>query len=170
MKKVFKNLLLLLLVIFVIIQFFHPVKNISSPENLLQNDISKLYSVPDSVNQILQTSCYDCHSNNTAYPWYSKIQPVAWWLNDHIVEGKKEINFSEFASYRIGRQFKKLDEIVKQLKEDEMPLTSYTVIHRNAVLTLDQKTLITHWAKAISDTIKARYPADSLIIKRPPKQ
>ncbi len=170
MKKVFKNLFLLLLVIIVIIQFFHPQKNISSPDNLLINDISKVYSVPDSVNQILQTSCYDCHSNNTVYPWYSKIQPVAWWLNNHIVEGKKEINFSEFASYRLGRQFKKLDEIVKQVKEDEMPLSSYTLIHRNAALAPEQKIIITNWAKAISDSIKANYPADSLIIKRPPTQ
>ena len=168
MKKVFKNLLFLLLVIIVIIQFIHPEKNISSPGVLLTNDISKVYSVPDSVNHILQKSCYDCHSNNTTYPWYSKIQPVAWWLNNHIVEGKREVNFSEFSTYRIGRQYKKMDEIIKQVKEDEMPLSSYTLIHRNAVLTADQKLAVANWAASIKDSIKAKYPADSLIIKRPP--
>jgi hypothetical protein len=121
------------------------------------------------VHHILKPSCYDCHSNNTVYPWYSKIQPVAWWLNDHIVEGKKEINFSEFASYRIGRQFKKLDEIVKQVKQGEMPLSSYTLMHRNGNVTTEQKLTITNWATAISDAIKAKYPADSLVIKRPPR-
>ena len=168
MKKVFKNLLLLLFVVIVIIQFIHPEKNMSGPDALLKNDICKVYLVPDNVNHILQTSCYDCHSNNTIYPWYSKIQPVAWWLNNHIVEGKREINFSEFATYRIGRQYKKLDEIIKQVKEDEMPLSSYTLLHRNAVLTADQKLEIANWASSIKDSIKIKYPADSLIIKRPP--
>ena len=167
MKKVVKPIFLLLLVVIIIIQFIHPPKNISSPDALLLNDISKVYGVPDSVNQVLQTSCYDCHSNNTIYPWYSKIQPVAWWLNDHIVEGKREVNFSEFATYRIGRQYKKLDEIIKQVKEDEMPLSSYTLIHRNAILTTGQKLVISNWAASIRDSIKAKYPPDSLIIKRP---
>ncbi len=170
MKKVFKNLLFLLLAVLVIIQFIHPEKNISSANALLTNDISKVYLVPDNMNQILQTSCYDCHSNNTIYPWYSKIQPVAWWLNNHIVEGKREINFSEFATYRIGRQYKKLDEIIKQVKEDEMPLSSYTLIHRNAGLSADQKLAIANWASSIKDSIKIKYPADSLIIERPPNR
>jgi hypothetical protein len=169
MKKGIKNILLLFLAILFIIQFIRPSKNISTPSALLTNDISKLYVVPDNVHQILKSSCYDCHSNNTVYPWYSKIQPISWWLNNHIVEGKREINFSEFASYRIGRQFKKLDEIVKQVKDDEMPLSSYTLIHRNAILSTEQKLTITNWATAISDAIKAKYPADSLTVKRPPR-
>lgn len=170
MKKVLKSILLILLVTLIIIQFIHPQKNISDPSTLLANDIGKQYTVPASVHQILQTSCYDCHSNNTSYPWYSKIQPVAWWLNNHIMEGKREINFSEFANYRIGRQYKKLEEIIKQVKEAEMPLSSYTFIHKNAILTADQKLLINNWASAIRDSIKAKYPADSLIMKRPPAE
>jgi hypothetical protein len=165
MKKILKPLALILLAVFVIIQFFHPAKNVSSNANDFANDISKAYHVPDDVQLILQTSCYDCHSNNTKYPWYSKIQPVAWWLNDHIIEGKREINFSEFASYRIGRKYKKLEEIIEQVKEDEMPLSSYTIIHRNAILNKDQKLSVTNWATAIRDSIKLQYPADSL--KRP---
>lgn len=167
MKKVLKGILLILLTTFVIIQFFRPQKNISDSSSLLANDIGKQYLVPDDVQQILQTSCYDCHSNSTMYPWYSKVQPIAWWLNNHIAEGKKEINFSEFASYRIGRQYKKLEEIVKQVKEDEMPLSSYTLLHKNAILTVPQKLKITNWAAALRDTIKANNPPDSLIIKRP---
>ena len=168
MKKIIKNLFLLLLVALVVIQFIHPPKNNADEANLMTIDISKVYVVPDSVTQILKTSCYDCHSNNTVYPWYSKIQPVAWWLNDHIEEGKREINFSEFATYRIGRQYKKMDEIIKQVKEDEMPLSSYTLIHKNAILTQNQKLAISNWASTIRDIIKATNPADSLIIKRPP--
>ena len=156
---------MLLLAVLIIIQFFHPAKNVSGSSAIVSNDISKVYHVPDNVQVILKASCYDCHSNNTRYPWYSKIQPVAWWLNDHILEGKKEINFSEFALYRIRRQYRKMEEIIKQVKDDEMPLSPYTLIHRNATLSKDQKLSLTNWASAIRDTIKANYPADSLIRK-----
>ncbi len=166
MKKIVKPLGIILLATLIIIQFFRPAKNVSASSTVFANDISKAYHVPDDVKLILETSCYDCHSNNTNYPWYSKIQPVAWWLNNHILEGKKEINFSEFASYRIGRKYKKMEEIVKQLKEDEMPLFPYTIIHRNAIMSKDQKLSVTVWANAIRDTIKANYPADSLIRKK----
>jgi hypothetical protein len=162
-----KKVLLVLLVILVIIQFIHPQKNTSSTDAMLVNDISKKYNVPDNIHQILQTSCYDCHSNNTVYPWYSKLQPVDWWLNNHIIDGKKEVNFSEFATYRIGRQYKKLEEIMKQVKEDEMPLSSYTFIHKNAILKADQKQALNVWASAIHDSIKTNTPADSLVRKRP---
>lgn len=84
------------------------------------------------------------------------------------MEGKKEINFSEFSSYRIGRQYKKLAEIMKQVKDDEIPLSSYRLIHKNAILTIPQKLKIADWAAALRDTIKANNPPDSLIIKRPP--
>jgi Haem-binding domain len=160
MKKTWRKLALLLLAALIIIQFFRPAKNIGS--TMSSNDISKAWPVPPNVDTILQASCYDCHSNNTRYPWYFNIQPVAWWLNDHILEGKKEINFSEFASYRVRRQYKKMEEIIEQVKEDEMPLYSYTLLHRNAGLSKDQKLSLTSWAAAIRDSIKVKYPADSL--------
>ncbi len=168
MKKLIKNILLLLLFILVIIQFIHPAKNSNLSATISSNDISKLYAVPDSVQHLLKTSCYDCHSNNTVYPWYSKIQPVDWWLNHHVNEGKGELNFDEFASYRIGRQYKKLEEVINQVKENEMPLGSYTWIHKNAILTENQKSAIINWATAIRDTIKLHTAPDSLIMKRPP--
>jgi hypothetical protein len=167
MKKILKPLALVLLVAFIIIQFFRPEKNIKTNSAAFANDITSAYQVPDEVQLILKTSCYDCHSNNTQYPWYSNIQPVAWWLNDHVVEGKKEINFSEFATYRIGRKYKKFQEIIEQVKEDEMPLASYTLIHRNAILSKDQKLSVSNWATSIRDSIKAQYPEDSL--NRPKK-
>lgn len=164
MKKFFKNLLLLLLLAFAVIQFFRPRLNIAE-EEISANDISKKYAVPQDVASILKTSCYDCHSNNTNYPWYNKIQPVAWWLADHVNEGKKELNFSEFASYKIGRQYKKLEEINEEVKDGEMPLESYTLIHGEAKLNDQQKLSIANWATALRDSIKAQYPEDSL--KRP---
>ncbi len=163
MKKFFKRFFLLLLMVFIVIQFFRPAKN--TAEGISANDITTKYAIPQDVQTILKTSCYDCHSNNTAYPWYNNIQPVAWWLADHIKEAKREVNFSEFASYRIGRQYKKLEDINNEVKEGAMPLDSYSFIHGYAKLNQQQKLSIANWVTALRDSIKAQYPEDSL--KRP---
>ncbi len=160
MKKVIKTILVFLLFIFIVIQFIRPVKNIS--KEVHPNDISAKYPVPDSVQRILAVACYDCHSNNTKYPWYAEVQPVAWWLNNHVKDGKKDLNFSEFTKYRIRRQYVKLDEINKLVKENEMPLYSYRWIHHDAKLTDAQKRIIANWSIALQDSIEVNYPPDSL--------
>jgi hypothetical protein len=167
MKKFFKRFLLLLLLVFIGIQFFRPEKNISV--GISANDITVKYAVPNDVKAILKTSCYDCHSNNTNYPWYNNIQPVAWWLKDHIDEGKRELNFSEFASYRIGRQYRKLEGINGEIKDGEMPLASYTLIHGDAKLNEQQKLAVANWVTALRDSIKSQYPEDSLKKPQQPK-
>ncbi|MES2850009.1 MAG: heme-binding domain-containing protein, partial [Bacteroidota bacterium] len=113
-----RRILLILLLIFGVIQFFHPDKNTDNSETADTNDISRMMTVPANVQEILQKSCYDCHSNNTNYPWYAEIQPVSWWLNNHIKEGKSEVNFNEFSTYGIRRQYKKLEEIIEQAAQD----------------------------------------------------
>ena len=153
-----------LVAVLVIIQFFHPKKNESV--GLPANSIAAVFVVPDSVKKILAVSCNDCHSGHTVYPWYSKIQPVDWWLNNHINEGKKELDFDEFASYRPRRQYKKMEEIIKQVKEDEMPLNSYTWIHKDAILTADQKQALITWAERNRILMEQKYPRDSLIRKK----
>ena len=168
MKKIIKNSLLGLAGALVIMQFFHPKPNNSGDDT---KDISKSFDVPADVQLILQTSCFDCHSNSTRYPWYAKIQPVDWWLTDHINEGKYEVNFSKFSEYRAGRQYRKFDEIIKQVEENEMPLLSYTWLHGDAKLSETQKTRLISWAKAQRDTMEAHFPKDSLATKndrRPP--
>jgi hypothetical protein len=166
MKKIIKKIFLLLLLAFIVIQFFRPAKNIASGPEAFAKDIATAHTVPADVQLIFQKACYDCHSNNTSYPWYSNIQPVTWWLNDHIKEGKKELNFSEFAGYSIRRKYKKLEEINKEVKEGEMPLDSYTLIHTNAKLTEADKLAIANWATALRDSMKSVYPEDSLIRKK----
>jgi hypothetical protein len=165
MKKYLFILFLVLLSVFIIIQFFRPTKNTAADTSIYKNDISTIYIMPDSVHQILKTSCYDCHSNNTQYPWYNNIQPIAWWLNHHVKEGKRALNFSEFASYSIQKKYKKLDGLIKEIQSDKMPLSSYTLIHRYAILTTDQKEKLINWATVIRDSIKTNTPADSLIKK-----
>jgi Haem-binding domain len=146
-----KKIAIALLVVLVIIQFFKPDRNISSEKST--NDITNKYAVPASVQEILKTSCYDCHSNNTVYPWYANIQPVAWWLADHVNEGKKELDFSEFLTYSPKKAHHKLEEVNEMVKEGEMPLQSYTIIHRNAKLSEPQKLEIATWADGLMKEI-----------------
>ena len=160
-----KKILLVLLVLFVIIQFFRPDKNDS---NNLTYAISTKYEVPDHVNQILKVSCYDCHSNKTEYPWYANVQPVAWWLNDHIKDGKRHLNFSEFTNRPIAIQNHKWEEAIEMVEEKEMPLESYTYmgLHSEADLSDEQREAIINWAKSNMEYLKANYPADSLVMPK----
>lgn len=144
-KSKWKKAGLILLFLFGLFQFYpRPEKNFSSGE--AKNSIEKLIPIPDSVLTILKTACYDCHSNNTRYPWYSNIQPVALFLNKHIVEGKKELNFDEFGTYTGRRQQSKLKAIASQVKNGDMPLTSYKLLHSGARLRAYDKEQIISWA------------------------
>ncbi len=162
MKRILKIVLIILLMALIVIQFIKPTKNASA--EIATHQVTSAFNVPDTVHQILKVSCYDCHSNNTYYPWYSRFQPVAWFLDNHIVEGKKELNFSEFATYSPRRQYKKLEEIAKQVKSGDMPLSSYTLIHRDAFLAPDQKSAIENWVENTRKQMEMKYPADSLKI------
>jgi len=165
MKRFFKYLLYTIFTVFLLFQLYpKPQKNSSATAGV--KDIAAVHQVPAEVLQVLKTSCYDCHSNNTYYPWYSSVQPVALWLGNHIDEGKAELNFSEFGNYSIRRQYRKLEEINKEVKENEMPLSSYTIIHRDAKLDETKKLLLATWVSALRDSFKANYPPDSLLKKK----
>lgn len=159
-KRILKTILIVLVAIVIIIQFFPPNRNLS--EGVGKDDISTKYAVPANVDSILKVTCLDCHSNNTRYPWYSNVQPVAWWLANHIQDGKRALNFSEFAAYPIRRQYNKLKAIGDEVRDGGMPLPSYTIIHKDAILDSTHKQLIISWADSIRAQIKAAYPADSL--------
>jgi len=147
-----KKILIAVLAVLIIIQFVKPEKNSSTLDS--PNDIFAHYQASDHIKQMIHTSCYDCHSNNTTYPWYAEIQPVAWWLADHVKEGKSELNFSEFATYTAKKGDHKLDEFIKMLKEGEMPLQSYTLIHGDAKLTAAQIAELTNWAEQLRAQIQ----------------
>ncbi|WP_316822989.1 heme-binding domain-containing protein [Pedobacter gandavensis] len=143
-----------LLVILVIVQFVHPAHNKSGQD--MPNDISKVVDMPNDVQGILKKACYDCHSNNTNYPWYTNVQPVHWYMNYHIQSGKKELNFNEFGSYKRRRQQSKLRAIENSLKENKMPLFSYTLIHKNAILSDAEKLKIINWVQNSKDSLTKR--------------
>lgn len=166
--KTWKKVLIVILIILIAIQFVRPNKNTSAAAQ--PANITQLYTTGDDVKTILGKSCYDCHSNNTDYPWYFNIQPVAWWLDSHINEGKNHLNFDEFGNYPAARKYHALEESIEQVKEGEMPLNSYTWIHTDAKLSDAQRKVFVDWCEAIRADIKAHYPADSLKRKRPPEQ
>jgi hypothetical protein len=155
-----KRIVLILLLIFVAIQFFRPKKNIHPVAQ--PADISTIYPVPANVDTILIHACKDCHSNNTRYPWYNKVQPVAWFLANHVEDGTRSFNLNEFATYPAWRQYDKISEVKKQIDKGEMPLSSYTWIHKDAILTDAQKDAIETWSEGIKKQMEAKYPQDSL--------
>jgi len=160
-----KKILIVVALMIVCAQLYRPERNISAtPAG--EFDIAKKYPVPDNVQQILNVSCYDCHSNNTRYPWYVNIQPIASFMANHVDEAKHELNFNEFTKRSVAVQNHKLEEVVEMIKEGEMPLSSYTITHSDAHLTQEQKQTLINWATSIMDTLKATYPADSLVLKR----
>lgn len=118
-----------------------------------KTDFMLVNDVPKNINKMLQTSCYDCHSNNTEYPWYNRIQPFAWLIEDHINEGKEELNFSEWDDYSNRRKKSKLKSIISQVKDDEMPLSSYTIIHGDAKLSESDKEEIINWVTQLRDNL-----------------
>lgn len=146
-----KKILLALFAVLIAIQFIRPARNESS--KVLPADISKLYAVPGDVQQVLQKACYDCHSNSTNYPWYANIQPFGWLLAYHIKHGKEELNFSEFGSYPLRKQRNKMQGIINSIKDDEMPLASYKLMHPAARLSAAEKALITDWASKTKDSV-----------------
>jgi len=156
-----KKIFLVLLAILIIIQFIRPAKNKS--EGPQPNTLSAKYPVPDDVKVILDKACLDCHSNNTRYPWYYNIQPVAWWLNKHITEGKSHFNIDEYTNKRPRYQYHKMEEVIEMVKEGEMPLNSYTWTHKDARLSTEEKEKVTGWATAVMKSLESEYPMDSLI-------
>lgn len=155
MRAPIKKILVVLVVAAVAIQFFPAAKNISATAVPGPNDITVLHPTSPAVKAILAESCYDCHSDNTRYPWYTHIQPVGWVMQRHVNEGRRELNFSQFGTYTAKRAAHKMEEFVKETKDREMPLTSYLLVHRNAKLTDAQIQQLVAWA----DGVRARIPA-----------
>ncbi|MAZ25488.1 MAG: hypothetical protein CL868_00215 [Cytophagaceae bacterium] len=135
--KLVKTIGWILMVALVVIQFFPMNRNQS--ESVPETDFMSVNTVPANIQNKIEVSCYDCHSNNTEYPWYNRVQPVAWFLEDHIKDGKAELNFNEWGDYSDRRKNSKLRSIISQVEDDEMPLDSYTFIHRDAKFSESEK-------------------------------
>jgi hypothetical protein len=145
-KKIVKIVAIVVVLLFLLIQFVRPDRN--NPAVNPADTLEATTKVPENVKAVLARSCADCHSNETTYPWYSNVAPFSWLLADHIRDGRRELNISEWGTYPARKKTKKLEEICEQVSEGEMPLSSYLWIHRDAALTDADRGLLCDWAKA----------------------
>jgi len=143
--KILKKLAVLLLIAFIILQFFGPERNEGDVADL--KPFIEETNLPASVAKTLQVACYDCHSSNTRYPWYGNIEPISYWMDAHIEHGKEELNFSEWSSYSAKKKDHKLEEIIEEVKEGHMPIASYLLTHSDAKLTNEQIQEMDAWVQ-----------------------
>ncbi len=148
-----KKIILGIVLVLVVIQFIRPVKNEGKADTA--NDITHVTELPADVKNILEVSCYDCHSDHTNHMWYENIQPLGWWIHHHISEGRQELNFSQFATYSPKRQAHKLEEIAETVEKQEMPVSSYLLVHTLAKLTDAQRQLLIKWATDSKSSLEA---------------
>ncbi len=157
LRKILKISLFVIVLAFVVVQFIRP--DFSNPPIVETQTLAASTVVPPDVKLVLERSCNDCHSNQTLYPWYSKVSPFSWFLAGHIEDGRKEMNLSVWNTYTPKKKIRKLEELCEQVESAAMPLPSYLWIHRDSVLSESQANLLCSWAKAESARIKGTNPA-----------
>lgn len=150
-----KKILVILLVVFIFIQFFPIDKN--NPVPTPQTDFLVIKKTPENTTKLIRNGCYDCHSNESKYPWYSNIQPIGWFLKNHIDEGKKHLNFSTFATYEPKRQAHKLYEAIEMIEKGEMPLDSYILGHPEAKFTATEKQELLGYFRLVESDTRINY-------------
>ncbi|WP_167606554.1 heme-binding domain-containing protein [Maribellus sediminis] len=150
MRKILRIVFIILIVGFVVLQFFQPEKN---QGQITDNDILRQHQVPENIAVILKESCFDCHSNNTRYPFYDRVAPVSWMVDDHIQDGKHELNFSEWGEMDIFDKITTLDEIARETKRKAMPLKSYKLMHPKARLSDEQIAAIEKWTTELGEEL-----------------
>ena len=144
MNRIYKRIALALLVLFVAIQFYQPARNVDDGQ-VYKADFTKVYKVPAKVKNILQVSCYDCHSNNTRYEWFNYIQPGRMFVEYHIKKAKEDLNFNEWGNYYSLKQNRLLESIKTQVEKKKMPLPSYTWLHPYVKLSDAQRDTLIKW-------------------------
>lgn len=140
---------ILIIIILIVMQFIQPTRN-RSEKVIGNNDISKVYAMPQDLHQTFVKKCYDCHSNNTNYPWYVNLQPIGWWLAAHVHEGKEHLNFSEFKEYPADEAREILEEIGEVTRDKSMPIEAYTIFHEHAQLNAQDEKQIFDWLSTLS--------------------
>ena len=146
MKKVLKIILAIVLFIFIGMQFYQPALNVDKGQ-VYTTDFTQAYKMPVQVKAMFQTSCYDCHSNNTKYVWYDYVQPARALVENHIKNAKEDLNFNEWGTYSNRKQERLLNSIKEQIETKQMPLSSYTLMHKDAKLNDEQIKTLTDWLK-----------------------
>tara|TARA_B100001109_G_C18864703_1_gene476392 strand:- start:8042 stop:8497 length:456 start_codon:yes stop_codon:yes gene_type:complete len=143
---------LFVILIFAVLQLF---KGENKPyQEPTENDLFAQEEAPEQVALYLKSNCYDCHSNQVNHPWYANLAPISWWIQDHVEHGSKHLNFSEWGTYSAKKKAHKMEECFEEFEEDEMPLPSYTLIHRGAILEKNEKEAVLNWFKSMEKKYK----------------
>lgn len=146
MKKVLKIILAMVLFIFIAIQFYQPSPNVDKGQ-VYTTDFTQVNKMPVEVKAMFQNSCYDCHSNNSNYAWYDYVQPTRILVENHIKNAKEDLNFNEWGTYSNRKQERLINSIKEQIETKQMPLSSYTLMHKKAILNDEQIKTLTNWLK-----------------------
>ncbi len=151
MKKTLLRVVLALLGIFLVAQFFRPP--LTNPQSDPALSIRNYKGIPPEVLTKMEQACFDCHSNESRWPWYSHITPVNYLIASDVNNGRRHVNFSEWNSYSTGRLKSSLDNIYDQVYNNEMPLTKYRWMHKEANLTPAEVKMICDWASGEEDRL-----------------
>lgn len=147
MGFIFKWIFRILFLAFIVIQFKQIDRSV--PKYDKKQDFLTIMNPPEKVSNLFKSACYDCHSYETKYPWYTYVAPVSWWIADHVKEGREEMNFSLWGTYSTGKAMHKLEESIEEVSEGHMPLPSYTIMHGTAELNTEQIDALTGWLKTV---------------------
>ena len=148
MKKYLRISLLAFIAIIALIQFFQPDKNRGE---MTSDHMFKQMNLPEDIQIMLKNACLDCHSNQTTYLWYHQIAPVSWMINQHITDGKKELNLSEWGQWDMMGKLTSLDKMKEEVEKGTMPLKPYILMHPKAKLTEEQKKRFYDWIEKLSE-------------------
>lgn len=151
MKSKKKIILVILVVVFILIQFYPSEKPSVLTDN--PNDLIATNSVPENIASKLKAACYDCHSNESTFPWYASVAPTKWLVYDHINEGREELNFSNWNALSIDDKSDVLDNISTMVLEGEMPIKGYTILHSEANLSEADREAIATWADEMLESL-----------------
>jgi len=150
-KGVLKKVLVVLGILAVVIQFFRPTYDnpVADPSLAAASTLQ----IPSRVAAMLRTSCYDCHSNETRWPWYGYIAPASWLLARDIAEGRRRMNFSEWGGYAQSRQVSLLGNIAEEVSKEGMPYPPYLLLHAEAKLSQADRDSLVAWANDEQDRL-----------------
>lgn len=146
-KKLIRTILIIVAVTLVLIQFFQIDK--TNPSIDVTQDFVQTTNPPAEITTILKTACYDCHSHTTKYPWYTNIQPLAWWIKGHVDNGNKHLNYSTWNTYSAKKKAHKIEEMIEMVEGKEMPMLSYMIAHNNAWINAEQRKALVDWFKTL---------------------
>ena len=147
-----KKILLVIVLVLIGIQFITIDK--TNPPVDMTKDFIAITNPPTDLGIVIKSACYDCHSNNTKYPWYSDVAPVSWLIKEHIDNGRNHLNFSIWPDYKENKKAGKIDECLDMIRSGEMPMKGYVMLHEEAEITHEKKMQLISWLTELQDSLK----------------